>query len=510
MKNIKILIRLAFILLGTTTFSCYDDLSSLDVNPIQGVVVDTTGTSTLSVYQFDHLVVAPKLITGLSESDLSYKWRINLQPDDTLFQVIGEEKNLDYEIRFKPNAAGKYHLLYYTVTDNTTGLDYITSWPVTVRNNIGEGLVIAETQDGINSDLSHIMYSGVTTGYTGESVKHKVYSAINGSTIAGIVKQMRFTNIFGVDALLGITENSVIRINTLDYTLAGKNNDLFYGSSTNYQPQALGGIVQGDMYVGNGKLTGTYLGASREFCLPFDFTYTVPDQVAFNGYNNNPPVRINFYDEVNGHFVYLPTITSFGDRKMHAAPAVTSGPFNPASLPNKVNVAAGVNTSGDFLHLLKDKTTGVFGLYVMDGGVDDYPNIIAPAPKALYDLSAAPEIQNATHFVLLDDQRVMYYATSSKIYAMLYSTATPVFEERYTIPAGEKVTTLQVYQQANYPAGTGPYLPANNRQLIMSTYGTEGKVYLLPMINVGVGNIDVPNIKTFTGFDRITSITTQK
>ncbi len=96
---------------------------------------------------------------------------------------------------------------------------------------------------------------------------------------------------------------------------------------------------------------------------------------------------------------------------------------------------------------------------------------------------------------------------------MLYSTETPVFELRYSVPAGEEITTLQVYRQADYPFRSEgwdpPYNATNNKQLIMSTYGTEGKVYILPMINAGVGNIDVANIKTFNGFDRITAITTQ-
>jgi len=46
--------------------------------------------------------------------------------------------------------------------------------------------------------------------------------------------------------------------------------------------------------------------------------------------------------------------------------------------------------------------------------------------------------------------------------------------------------------------------------LLAATYnGSEGKVYLLPLINTGIGNIDTPNIKTFTGFDRITAMNTQ-
>jgi hypothetical protein len=138
------------------------------------------------------------------------------------------------------------------------------------------------------------------------------------------------------------------------------------------------------------------------------------------------------------------------------------------------------------------------------------PSPVAPAPKAVYNITSAPDISNATRFVFLDDQKVMYYATSSKIYAMLYSTTSPVFEERYSAPAGETITTLQVYQQVGYPTTTGPFIGTNNKQLIMSTYGTEGKVYLMPIINAGLGNIDNGNIKTFGGFGKITAITPQK
>ena len=97
---------------------------------------------------------------------------------------------------------------------------------------------------------------------------------------------------------------------------------------------------------------------------------------------------------------------------------------------------------------------------------------------------------------------------------MIYSSGSPVFEERYAAPAGEEITTLQVYQQSDYPfryeGWDPPYIETNNKQLVMSTYdGSEGKVYLLPLVNTGIGNIDDANIKVFTGFDRVTAITTQ-
>lgn len=513
MKKTTILTPLVIVVIMSMTFSCYRDDSTLDVNKISGVDIDTTGMSTLAVNQFERLVVIPKLdITGLSESNLSYEWRINLELNDSIYQLVGEERNLDFEVRFKPNAADEFYQLFYKVIDHTTALEYSVAWPLTVKNNIGEGLVVAETFDGANTDISHIMSPQVTTGFTEVSVKHNVYSAINGSTISGLIKQMRFVQIFGVDALLAITDNSVVRINTLDYTYGGINDDLFFPSTANYQPQALGGINQTDIYVGNGRLTGTFLGASREFGLPMDFTFSVPDHLGINAFTYSPlPVRVHFYDEVNEHFVYLPTFR-FGDTNMYPVPAASGLAFDPSNVKNKINIAASVSTTGDFRHVLKDKTTNELALYVMDGGGDVFPSPIPPAPAALYSLAAAPDIANAVHFVLLEDQKVMYYATSNKIYAMLYSTGTPTFEERYTAPVGEEITTLQVYQQSGYPFdGSDSYIGTNIKQLIMSTYNsTEGKVHLLPITNIGIGNIDISNIETFTGFGRVTAIAAQK
>src|SRR5690606_11922755 len=154
-----------------------DDLSSLDLNKIAGVTIDTTGTPTLSVFQFENLVLEPNLqANGISESDLSYGWKINLKPNGIEYLVLGTEKKLDHEIGVVPTLEGAPHQVVLTVTDTNTGLDYIMAWPLTIRNSIGEGLVIAETPDGVNTDISHIMSPLVTSNYSGESIKRSIYS----------------------------------------------------------------------------------------------------------------------------------------------------------------------------------------------------------------------------------------------------------------------------------------------------------------------------------------------
>lgn len=509
MKNILYIIVL--LLFTVVTHSCYEDTSSLDVNTIQGVEIDTTGISSLSVYQFDNLILEPNLnYEGLAESQLSYEWKINLAPNDTTYQVLSEVRNLNSEIAFPPTNAGYNHQLVYTVTDLNTSIDYIMSWPLTVLNNIGEGIVVAETSDGSTTDLSHIMSPEVTTGFNTTSVKHQVYSKINGTTIPGITKQLHYYQIARDNAVLGITDNSIYRIQTLDYTLVGTDDELFYVPPSVYEPQALGQVNQGSLFINNGSLTSTYFGATYKFGVPFSSSYSVPSIIATNPVSN-PPVTINYYSEAIDKFVYQPSISSFGDTNRYEIPESTTGAFNPATLTNMVNLAAGTGTNGDFRHLLKNESTGAIGLYVFNGGTSVYPDIFPPEPIAFYDLTNAPDIAQAKSYVFLDDQRVMYYATATKIYAVIYSTATAVVQERYTFAAGEELSILQVYQQADYPTrSSGSYLPLNNKALLAATYdGTEGKVYLLPFINTGIGNIDTLNIKTFTGFNRITAMDTQ-
>jgi hypothetical protein len=419
-----------------------------------------------------------------------------------------------------PTGATQSYVLTFIATDKENGLKYITSWPLSVVSSIGEGLVVATTADGLNTDLSHIMSPLVTTNYTNDRVKFNIYSgANNNTTIKGLVKEMRFTGALRlvprgtVNTLFAITDNSLTRINTVDFSLVGSNDNLFYTPRTTYNFQALNGKSQADIFVEGGKLTIAYHGVTDKIGIPLDIQANIPRIFALNRITNNPTISLNFYEETKGKFMYLPAASTFTfqDRNAYTHADQNAAVFNPGNLPSKVNVAAGLGANEEFVHVLKDKTTAKLNMYVFDKGASS-PSIIAPAPKSNFDLSAAPGIATATNFVVLDNQRVVYYTSGNKIYAILYGGASPIFEERYTVPAGESITTLQIYQQTDYPWGTA-FLAGNNNQLIMSTYGGaagSGKVYVLPMINLGVGNINTGAVKTFSGFNKVTAIASNK
>ena len=136
--NYKFLFFITLLFSGGLISSCYEDSSTLDINNIGNVEIKTPGLSELSVYQFEHLAVNPVVnITGLSESDLTYTWRINLVPNDTAFVVIGTEKNLNYEVRLKPNEDNYYYKLLLTVTNQANGLDYMMDWENNCKKSVG-------------------------------------------------------------------------------------------------------------------------------------------------------------------------------------------------------------------------------------------------------------------------------------------------------------------------------------------------------------------------------------
>lgn len=517
--NIAIITLFSILLLG----SCRDDLSTLDVNPIEGVRFDTTGMGMIHTFQFDELSIAPKIITQLDPGQLAYEWKINPVPgklwDFSLgslpFEVIGTEKNLTYEVAFAPTAGfdrGQLHELVLTVTDTKTGLQYIHSYPLSIRNSIGEGLVIAETYDGQTTDISHIMSPAVTSFYNDESVKYKIFSGVNGVTIPGLVKEIKYTRLRNIgDVMIGITDNSIQTMRTLDYVQQVTDEELFFAPPAVIRPQTIEVFKGGSPFyatiVNDGRTYTDVVGNVGKFALPDDYPFRASEHIAVNrttSYN----FYLNFFDENLGAFIYKQGPNAWNDKALYQMVAATS-PFNPRGLQGKQVVAADVKVNHDFIHVLKDNTGGGMGIYVINADTYGVP----PTPKRYLDISDAPEISAAEHFAILPDQDVIFYATKTKLYVVMYTADVPSYALRYTVPAGEEITTLQLFQQADYAnrsQNDPPYISTNNKQLIMSTYtGSQGSVYILPFGTPGLAIINEANVAKYEGFGRVTAIGTQ-
>lgn len=516
MKNIKNILKIGlnlFLLLVIT--SCKDDLSTVESITLPEIKVDDADKKDLSVFQFDRLQFEPKIVQEGSESDnLSYEWKINIEGRSIEYVLIGVDRKLDYEVTFSPTSVGKEHQLILKIKDENSGVAYWQDWKLTIRNGIGEGLVIVETYDGQNTDLSHLMSPLVTPDFNEEKLRYKVFSSANAYQIEGLVNNLVYTKNKANLVLFGSTESSLFTINLLNYQMEKRNEELFYTPQESYGADFLSTIVQNDILVRDGQIYGSWLEATN-IGLPFSNSYKVPAIIGLNA-RNSPNVMLNFYSEELNSFIFQPALrVAFGDRVMRSV-ASSTGVFDPSNVKNKTNVAAGVNERGEFIHLLRDKEGGEHTIYILDAGGYDGESGLAISPKPLrrISLTGAPEIEQATHFVILPDQDVVLYATKTKIYGIAYGASKPSFGLRYTVTSGEEITSLDIFQQADYPkrssSSQNKYFEKNNKQLILGTYtGSEGKVHILPLVNEGLANIDQKNIKTYNGFGRILFTTTQ-
>ncbi len=526
MKSIfKNILPVILLVMFASLNACKKDLSSLDTNPISGVsLVGETGI--LTVKQFDNLMVAPTLnFNGNSEDDFSYEWKINYLINDTTSMVLAQTKNLNAPIGFAPTAENRFHDLVFTVTDKKNGVKYINTWQVKITTGLGgEGLMVATTPDGVNSDLNLILSPLVSADPDTRATKYKLFSTVNGKLIKGVVKQMRYGSILIMspraqhNTIFAISDQHMTRIKTQDFSHFGEDGDLFFGPSPSYNFQALDGKSAADIFVYNNSLTIANHGIAPKIAVPMPIRGEFPAIFSLNRQTNHTGVAFQLYDENSGAFKYIPQISTltFQDRALYSHPVNASAVFNSGNLPNKTNVAAGIGKDEEFVHILKDKTSNKYELYVFSKGVlgNNVGLSTAPAPKYALDLSSAPGISNATNFLVIEGQEVIYYVSGNKLYAVPYAGGNLNYSnsERFTIPAGEAITTLNLFKQTDYPWGAS-LIAGNINRVILSTYGGthgSGKVYIMPMINAGVANIDAANIETFTGFDRITAITSTK
>lgn len=514
MKNVNLYICFIFLFIAGALSSCLDDKTTYDINKLDAVVIDTTGNPEYQILQFETLKIEPNVQTKLDESELTYTWKLNPDAKDKRMIIIGKEKKLEYVVNIPISKIGESYSLCCVVTDNTNGLDYITRWKLTVQNSLGQGLIVADSKDGLSTDLNLIMGERVTQDfvYDQTKVRYGIYSLFNdGSYIDGIVKQMRQTTIVRNLSLLALTDNSVVKVFTKDFVFGAMNDDMFFSDNGTYSPGVTYQFNQHDIYVERGRLYATWLAISSEFGNPVDNAQYIPDVIAVNSYGD-PRVAFTFYDEASGKFGYMPNLKA---TEINLFEETLDTEFNPANVLNKLNVAANVNVNKEHIHILKDKISGDFGIYIIDEGELGFGIPVLPRANKMIDISSAPEIANAVNFIICSDQKVIYYTVGHNVYAIIYSSSTITTELRYT--STEEITTLQMFNEANYPiAGHDedwqplPFISTNNKQLVMSTYnGTEGKVLLIPIQNAAIGTLDKSKIEVINGFGKISAITPQ-
>ena len=542
---------LFFASLLTFAACSYEDESSDITNPIPDMSIDTLTVSTVQKVAFEEtLSLAPK-VTGGTGAGYEYEWRLGLKTG-TLeeYRVLSTEPTLEYVADQKPDV--NPYKLWFRVTDVESGVMRGVVYDLYIGGISTNGLAVAYTRDGQTSDIDVVEDDWFTVEYTNgsnPSYRRNIFSKTNGMNFNGVIKKMYDNKNYYNGAqqyfMNVISDHNMGRLAALDYELIAQGQDLFWdplGSDPYYSDCY---FTEMDVAVVNGKTHGRFEEAEDQI----GFTkYTTPNKGLFSvngpvvvvyksdGYNYNQDL---FFDKTNGGFhtimnhrpnnasmartYYQASYTAEQFKALYASYVAqgivtqewldnyvtqqaaigyfTSWPVEMQTFMQAANlkqydcIASGVNSSGSGSFILRNGndmqliSIPFYGLYL---GAD------------LRDISNAPNIRGAVGFYVCRNQNIIYYATSSKIYAMTLPSAGGI-EVKEVYSSSAPITHLWGFEQPRFTT-----MRMNRKAIIISTYtGSDGCIVTIPIGNIGNGSLDTSSARTYTGFGQISAVCIQ-
>jgi len=512
---------------------CFTDKSGLDTNKLNEIVIEAPSMpDILRVEYLEEVTFDPTVTIGreLSATDVSYKWEINQTPGSTDLVVIGTERVLKTTIKNKILSTS--YTLIFTARDNKHGLEYQKSWPIYVSSSFREGIVIADTKDGINSDLSLIMDNDITTAYSrGVNIKYNIWKNTTGTAFPALVKNITYTRhkpnlILTKNVITAIFQNKDIRMfDCENYSQYKTAQEIFPGKNASFDPQAFHTmnnqqwiLVANNMaylYANNQGITSFTLPASGVNYV--DNSIIIADNSAGSG-----PYALWYNNTTGKLYVISMTFTT----PVTGAEYTTQGVFNPTNLPDRRAIAGDMSIDGvSPTMLLKNTLTNNYELYSISFSyMDASYNTIPSAPKLKVDMPAAltPIINSAVSIFFCAFDPIMYVATSTKIYAVNFGGGLVSYSEKYTAPAGEQITKAKLFMQGRYRLNRDefnvvegpiyePVLALNTKAVVITTQKGEyeGQVYIVPQGTPGTGDLNSALAKKYSGFGKILDFTIQ-
>lgn len=531
MKKIynPIVLLLAVLLLN----SCFVDKSGLDTNKIDEIIIGAPSMSSILRVEYLEDVTYDPIVTmgkATNPADVTYKWQINQTPGSTDLVVIGTERVLKTTIMNKVLSAA--YTLIFTARDVKHGVEYQKSWPLYVSSSFREGIVVADTKDGVNSDISLIMDNDITTSYSGGvKIKYNIWKTTTGSTFPALVKNITYTlhkpsSILTKNVITAIFQNKDIKMYDCEsYSLYKTAEQIFPGKSASFDPQAFYTINNGSWVLVANNMA--YLFANNQgvtsFMLPasgvnyVDNSIMIPDNSSGSG-----PFAL-WYNNTTGKIYNIAmTYTT----PATGAEYTTQGVFNPNNIPERRMIAGDISVDGlTPTMLLKNSITGNYELYSISVAYYDANwNYIPSAPKLKVDLPAdlTPILNSAVSVFFCAFDPIMYVATSSKIYAVNFGGGLVSYSEKYAAPAGEQITKAKLFMQGRYRLNRKefdivngpifePVLALNTKSVVVITQKGEyeGQVYVVPQGTPGTGILNSSQAKKYSGFGKILDFTIQ-
>lgn len=530
MKN-HIIISLIFIFPVTMT-GCYDDKSTYPVYSIDGVVIDAIGIpEELYIGYLEELILSPVISKGGNDNDssLQYEWAITESSSSTTFGTISREKSLRFIVNCPVSFAP--YMVKLTVTDSeNNGLQYFQTWKIYVQSTFSDGLLISGTYDGQTSDFTYIRNNTLSVDYIGaEKIYRNIITEANGMPHKGLFSSLTYEvkgyttgTLEHTNQVWALTpEGYCTRFNCMDFSVNGNSDS---ESLLTYKPDGF-------------KFHRFFKGCQTFFAVTNHGIYSCPiTGNIFTWYdslikdalisgnvvaaNSSSEVSYNhtvFLDTREGKFQTLTTIGSFYECNTYLATSI----FDPNAMLGETSISAGITEDGGIVtFLLRNNQTGEYGIYTLTQN----PSTGTPRSAGnmfIIPLSGKNLLDKAISVFFAQKDLVMYVATENGVYAITYGSGNTVVvnETARFVANGEKITKAKLFQQGHYVndiatiAGRNPKitaLPWNNQAVIITTQSNEfeGKVYVVPITQPGIGTMDASQALVYDGFGKILDVIT--
>lgn len=514
------------LILGFCT-SCFEDKSNLNIRELNPIVIENIAENArYSLYMGDTLKIEPLVYCqGIPDAKLAFEWKLiggGIVPtvlDSTMYlcaQVVAPASSSEYTLRF-------------TVTDESTGISRIETYPVTVLNPYGEGLLVAYTHDEQNTDLALLMSKEFSDAISKDDDKQRIFrdlwSQNNGAPMSGLA----------LDAITSNYSNPInpsLTVLTTDKIYRASHHD-FVNIPTECDDQ-LWSVVP--PYIGNGYVHGCFA----------MYSATSTEVMSANGYITTRSVRngnrmysytiypsnttdydvslmwssvrdrtmVYCYDQLNERMLFFDGINIFYAQ----TPPSLGSPFDIRDLSDYEPFFLGEMKSGVALLATEKGNANSYKALIMEKSTSDLGAYYA---KEIKDFSSALHINEAKCFTLNYKEDVIYYATDTELYALPTSTGNAVVQWTVEPGSGDKITDIRIYDYYggsrnhedidSYGRHNKVTWGSSGNLILVCTYNEiskEGKVICVPIKTIGIGGMEQNRLfhTTFRGLGRILGV----
>ena len=413
---------------------CVKDNGNYDYRTLTPIEIDMgLSSSTVVVRQLGQLKIEPKVAQGGSDENLTYRWQLKDDlniPDPALGYFIDSLLSTDRVLDITVDLPARdYHLILY-VTDRTNGVTVNEKLSLRVETIAPQGLMVLHEDREGKGDVSMVMNPEVNAGiegYSDDYVTHAIFSGNNEGLHpeegAMIVAPRNGGN--HIYLFQGGTRGGY-RLSVADMKIIDTYQECFREGIENpgFEGFALWSgskeylVNKGSIYFSDSNTSGIYAQYDvRCFGEPYDAAPYIGGNVTAGAFSG---VRCCFFDKLSKRFLYIdyqPAVKAFE----------TSGaafdPKKPLENETEMVYAQMGFPNNRYLALMQQPgNSSVRKLYALDLNANWYETG-ANTGAGLYDLSAAPEIAQASHFAFGSRGPVVFYGTSQKVYRCLYENA---------------------------------------------------------------------------------------